>query len=351
MKTKTLKFCLCLFTVVAVFISCEPDDGPTVTFKEEDRTEQQAKDKDSLILYLSTHYYNSSFFESGSNHKYTDIIITKLADGEDVPADNTLLMEAVETRYTEYLEIDYEYYVLNINQGGGSAPEFTDQVRVRYEGYSVDNDSDDLNIFDSRITPIDFSLVGNGFTTFGTIRAWQLVMPSFSSSLDFTNGIDGIVNFNNFGLGVMFIPSGLAYFSGITTGSPYDNLVFKFELLQFEQSDHDTDGLPSYEEDLDGDLDVNNDDTDEDGFPNYIDLDDDGDGVSTLNELIPTEYIVDTNLGEEEPVLGLNEFERSRTLSNGIITIKTVTIADSNNDDVPDYLDENITINYNETSS
>ena len=67
--------------------------------------------------------------------------------------------------------------------------------------------------------------------------------------------------------------------------------------------------------------------------------------------MIPTEYIVDTNLGEEEPVLGPNEFERSRSLTNGIITIKTVTIADSNNDDIPDYLDVNITINYNETSS
>ncbi len=85
----------------------------------------------------------------------------------------------------------------------------------------------------------------------------------------------------------MFVPSGLAYFSGTSTGSSYDNLIFKFELLQFEVEDHDNDGIPSYLEDLDNDLDVIDDDTDEDGFVNFIDSDDDADGVSTLNELIP----------------------------------------------------------------
>ena len=65
------------------------DDDDTVPFVEEDRTEQQIKDKDSILLYLSTHYYNSGLFESGSNHKYTDIIIQELADGETVPANNT----------------------------------------------------------------------------------------------------------------------------------------------------------------------------------------------------------------------------------------------------------------------
>ncbi len=49
-----------------------------IVFVEEDRTEQQVKDKDSILLYLATHYYNSSDFDTGSNHKYTDIDITEL---------------------------------------------------------------------------------------------------------------------------------------------------------------------------------------------------------------------------------------------------------------------------------
>ncbi|EDP69943.1 hypothetical protein FBALC1_10437 [Flavobacteriales bacterium ALC-1] len=344
MKIKTLKLSLYLLALVAVFVSCEQDDDPTNTFTEEDRDVQQLKDKDSLLDYLNTHYYNSSFFESGTNHKYTDIVITELEEGEDVPSGSTLLIDDIEIHTTVFLDYDYEYYILRINQGEGGSPKFTDAVRMRYEGSSVV----DGDIFDSRATPIDLSLVGNSISTFGTIRGWQLVIPSFNSAMDFNIDGNGNVNYNGFGLGVMFLPSGLAYYSGITTGSPYDNLIFKFELLQYDEADHDLDELPSHIEDLDGDLDVNNDDTDDDGFPNYIDFDDDGDGVSTTDELMPKQYIVDTNMGEGEPTLETNEYETSRSENNGIITINTVTIADSNSDGLADYLDEDITINYNE---
>jgi FKBP-type peptidyl-prolyl cis-trans isomerase FkpA len=287
MKTKTLKYSLYILAIVIGFVSCKEDEGPTVTFQEEDRTEQQEKDKDSLLTYLSTHYYNSSVFESGSNHKYTDILITELPQDDNGdyldlpnPDQNTLLIDAIETKFTTYLDVDYEYYILRLNQGGGEAPEFTDQVRVRYEGSSAKSEA----VFDVISSPENFPMVGNGFTTSGLIRAWQLVLPSFNSGLDFTTGIDGVVNFNNYGLGIMFVPSGLAYFSQSNSGSSYDNLIFKFELLQYEEVDHDADTVPSYLEDLDGDLDVSNDDTDLDGFPNFVDFDDDGDGVSTTNE-------------------------------------------------------------------
>ncbi len=287
MKIKNLKFSLYIIAIFIAFISCEQDDDPTVTFEERDRTEQQVKDKDSLISYLTNHYYNSSFFGTGDNHKYTDIIITELpideVTGEYLampnPTENTLLIDAVEILTTTYFDTDYEYYILRLNQGAGGAPKFTDQVRVKYEGSSIE----DGDVFDSRITPWDLPLVGNGFTTFGTIRAWQLVLPSFNSALDFSPN-NGVIDYNNFGFGVMFVPSGLGFFSGSSSGSSYDNLIFKFELLQFEQEDHDNDGIPSYLEDLDGDLDVNDDDTNGDEFPNYIDLDDDGDGVLTINE-------------------------------------------------------------------
>jgi len=290
MKTNTFKLCLSILTVVTLFISCEEDDDPTVTFVEEDRTVQQAKDNDSIIDYLSTHYFNSSFFDTGVNHNYSDIIITELGSIEDG------------------------------------------------------------NVFDSRSTPIDLSLVGNGFTSFGTIRAWQLVMPTFNSAFDFTLE-NGVVNYNNYGLGVMFVPSGLAYFAGITTGSSYDNLIFKFELLQYEEEDHDGDGIPSYLEDLDGNGDISNDDTDENEFPNFIDLDDDGDEVLTFDELEQTIYIVDTNMGENEPTLEVNEYEFSRSSDSGVITITTIKALDTDSNGILDYLDEGVSINYNDTSS
>lgn len=266
-------------TLVMVFISCGDDDGPNTTFVIRDRAEQQMADRDSLLDYLSTHYYNSSLFESGSNHRIDDIIITELAEGETVPEGSTLLMDVIETRTTVFDETDYEYYFLRLNQGGGDSPNFTDRVRVRYEGYlEVDGE-----VFDGVATPIDLPMQGIGFSG-GVIRGWQLILPEFNVASSFMTN-NGIVDYDDYGLGMMFIPSGLAYFAGSQNGIPsYSNLVFKFELLQYEIDDHDGDGVPSYIEDYNMNLDVNDEDTDEDEIPDYFDVDDDGDGVATIFE-------------------------------------------------------------------
>ena len=47
----------------------------------------------------------------------------------------------------------------------------------------------------------------------------------------------------------------------------------------------DNDGVPSELEDLNGNGNLEDDDTDNDGIPNYLDADDDGDNVLTINEL------------------------------------------------------------------
>ncbi|WP_208021495.1 hypothetical protein [Flavicella sediminum] len=49
-------------------------------------------------------------------------------------------------------------------------------------------------------------------------------------------------------------------------------------------TDDDGDNITTLKEDLDGDGDPTNDDTDNDGIPNYLDADDDGDGVPSINE-------------------------------------------------------------------
>lgn len=280
MKLKFLKLGLFLLVMVTAFVSCKDDDDSPTAIPIRDRTEQQIADKDSLLDYLSSHYYNSSFFETGTNHKYSDIEITELLEGETVPDGSTLLIDAVEIIPVVFLDIDYEYYVLRINQGDGESPNFTDSVRFRFEGSVVESEE----VFQSLSTPDDLLLQGDGINTLGTIKAWQLVMPTFNTASDFVIN-NGLVEYNNFGLGVMFVPSGLAYYSATRPNIPaYSNLIFKFELLQYEIFDHDQDGVPSYLEDYDGDEDVLNDDTDGDGIPDFVDLDDDGDGVRTIFE-------------------------------------------------------------------
>ncbi len=273
-------FTLCMLSVFALFSSCKKDDDNGVVFVPADRTEQQVIDGDSLIGYLQTHYYNSAMFETPGNYRTFDIVISELpkdTSGNYLPMPNpdvnTLLVDAVEMRTTTHLEVQYDYYILKLNQGGGEVPHFCDDVRVNYSGM-LQNDV----VFDSTANPINFDLLN-------LIQGWRLVMPEFNAAEDFVDNGDGTFSFNNYGLGVMFLPSGLAYFGSPPVGvTLYSNLIFKFELLQTEINDHDNDLVPSYLEDLNGDGNLFNDDTDNDGFPNFLDPDDDGDGVATRFE-------------------------------------------------------------------
>ncbi|PTM09349.1 MAG: hypothetical protein DA407_06010 [Bacteroidetes bacterium] len=321
------------------FTSCRKDDGIDQGVEEVPRSEQQPVDQAILDAYLASHYYNSGDFEGNPNPSMYDLVITELADGESLPADHTMLVDDVETFETNYDDQDYLYYILRLNQGGGEgSPNFTDDVRLNYEGSLVD----DGQVFDSTANPTEFDLAG-------LIPGWSRVIPEFNVAESYVVNGDGTVGYNNFGVGVMFLPSGLGYYSSGTNGiGPYKCLVFKFDLYQFEINDHDGDGIPSYFENLDGDVDITNDDTDEDGISNFLDVDDDGDGVLTIDELMPNEYVIDTNMGEVEPTLAIGEYEIERTEATGIITIKTVKIMDSNSDGMDDYLDEAIIINYNE---
>jgi hypothetical protein len=332
--------------LLLLLMACSPDDPEINLVPDRDRAEQQATDNSLLLDFLDLHYYNSRTLSEISNPSVADIIITKLEDGETVPNGHTLLANSSDlvTLTSVFEGATYQYYVLKINQGGGSnSPKFTDRVRVLYEGRLVS----DLSVFDSAVSPVDFNLVGFGANSPGVITGWQRVFPEFNEAASFSSGATTL--YNDFGLGVMFIPSGLSYYSRQLQGIPsYSNLVFKFALLQVEEIDHDNDGIPSYLEDLNNNLTTFDDNTDGDATPNYVDFDDDGDGVLTINEHFHNEYTVDTNRGESEPVLENNEFVTMRNTVNGVVTINTITLVDSNDDGLFDYLDPEIAINNNQ---
>lgn len=65
-----------------------------------------------------------------------------------------------------------------------------------------------------------------------------------------------------------------------------DKVVTQYyrKLIDFSTNDDDADGIINRLEDIDGDLDLLDEDTDGDNIPNYLDTDDDGDGILTINE-------------------------------------------------------------------
>lgn len=335
---------LVLFLALGLTSCKKDDDDVAPPIPPRDRGEQQIVDKDSLIKYLETHYYNSADFVSNPNPSISDLVITKLEDSEVVPDGSTLLMTAVgAVKETKFSGQDYEFYVLKLNQGGGEdKPTFADNILVNYEGFTLDN-----NVFDSSVTPVTFDLAN-------LIPGWRKVLPDFNTAASFTDNDDGTVGFVNKGLGVMFLPSGLGYFANTQTKIPaYSPLIFKFELLQMFENDHDGDGIPSYLEDLnnDGEFTVNyenrndphDDDTDGDYDANFTDMDDDGDGILTKDEIEittvnkPTRQEILNIVLEDNQVL-LNKIRKEQ---NGTYTGTILTFPDTDGDGIPDYLDAN----------
>jgi hypothetical protein len=80
---------------------------------------------------------------------------------------------------------------------------------------------------------------------FSTISGWGEIFPLFKTGDTPIANADGTVTYNNFGAGVMFIPSGLAYYSTGSGSIPtYVPLIFKFKLFAISRLDQDGDGIP-----------------------------------------------------------------------------------------------------------
>lgn len=329
------KLHILFITFLALFVFNCSEDEETTSIPPRDRTEQQASDMDTLQNYFETHYYNSGALSALATYPtIDDIVISKLEEGETQPPNTTMLSNAVEPITTTYQDVLYTYYILNIEDGLGEHPHFTDQVRVNYVGTTM-NDAR----FDGSVNPIDLDLVFS-------IPGWSYVLPQFKTASSFSTNDDGTVTFENYGIGVMFLPSGLGYFNNAVSGIPsYSCLTFKFELFQYKIMDHDNDFIPSYMEDENDNLNIFDDNTDNDRFNNFSDNDDDGDGFKTYREVTYVTYTDSTRAAlqaqmQAEVPLASNQFFLPIEQENdGTFSVKLITLEDTNGNGIPNYLD------------
>jgi len=283
------------------FVSCKKDDDGTTEIEVRDRGEVQVESSANLRAYLDTHFYNYEEFETPAADFDFKIRFDTISGAN---ADKTPLSSQVITRQYTFEDTDYELYILKAREGAGVQPTFADSTFVNYQGSVVGGDR-----FDASVTPVWFDLTQ---VVFGFANG----VSELKAGTQFTQNADGTYSFgDDYGIGAVFIPSGLGYFNSSGTGfSAYSDLVFTFDLYRaVEDSDNDNDGVPNWREDINGNHYVNElgDDTDGDNVPDYLDTDDDGDGTATRDEL---DFDEDGN---------------------------TIYI-DSNNDGLDDYLDPDI---------
>jgi hypothetical protein len=290
------------FTLALLVVSCTKDDEKTVPLR--DYAEQYTKDIEIIEEFLQTHYIDVINNPGAVNDQ--EVTFTKIPEG----GTQTPIWDSPDlvTNYTVDLhDITYKVYYLKLRghvdrsvsspEDIAKAPCNVDRVLAAYVGQYIFVDSEtvdgqtteslEFNEFERNLNPQSFLALSS------TIRGWSEIFPRFKAGT-YAGNPDGTISYSDFGAGVMFLPSGLAYYNNVAGSIPsYSNLIFAFKLYEIQRVDNDGDGIFSYQEDLNNDGYVkalaegvtNIDDTDGDGAPDFLDIDDDGDFFMTKVEI------------------------------------------------------------------
>jgi len=312
------KYYFILLLAGIAIVSCnKSDDDDVVTVPLRDYKEQYKADNDSIVNYLKTNYIESVTADF-------DIKISKIPVGGTQISIWDQKEYPLQTRKVYSNDVTYEVYFLTLRQGTGSAPMNTDRIVASYTGNFLNG-----KVFDSSYGNAEtFNLFA--YSPEGSvIEGWSEIFPQFKTGTSKTDVATGVISYDNYGAGVMFLPSGLGYYAGTvgSDGPAYSCLVFSFKLFDLQRMDNEYsissstggivilgDGVPDYLEDVNGDgyvYDFRNttkypkpptdliDDTDGDGIADFVDFDDDGDGFTTRFEITkPTNEIGIVKVGD-----------------------------------------------------
>ena len=295
---------LSVFVICVVVASCSKSSG-TDPEPLRDYATQYTADLALINTYIDTHYitrdadYNVTFdtlLPTGGHSSIRTDVAFHLSD-------TTVLQNGV----------NYKIYYIKFREGTKNRPTQVDSVNVAYKGINLLKSA----TFDQAITPTWFKLQE-------VITGWSHILTNFHTGT-YAPGTGGNgTTFDNFGAGVMFLPSGLAYYSSSAGTIPsYSPIIFSFKLYELRYRDHDGDGILSkderrlsplvnanvrwkenplgndyngdgsidtsttlYDSDGDGIVDSTESyDIDSDGYVNMYDIDDDGDHVLTRVEI------------------------------------------------------------------
>ncbi len=307
-----------LFCSAILLFSCNKSDSVSaIPIRNFDT---QYNDDIAIIEdYLNTHYLEVTT-STGTDDQ--DVEIKKIDAGQ------TKMMDLLFKADGDYpllrkvpvviKEVTYYMYYIKLradnSDANSLAPSKADEILTAYNGSYLAYVTTDEPLLDEngnqviiagipqtvtvtklQATQFQYVPFPSGYLRMDTaVRGWRETIPLFKSGTRVES--TGPNPYANFGAGLLFIPSGLAYFNEARPGIPsYSPLVFSFKLFDVKFGDQDEDGIISNDEDLDGNKDFSNDDTDGDGIPNLYDKDDDGDGFFTrseitINGVLPASY-------------------------------------------------------------
>jgi len=261
-----------LIAFITFFVACKKDDDVSIA-PPRDYTVQYASEKDSIEKYLKNHYMvvdTETFDVTFDSIRSTGPQVS-IWDQTDYPLRNKVVT---------LNEVQYTIYYLSLREGVGKAPSRGDNVLVQYKGSLLDDTQFEFQPFPQTSSSL-----------YGTIEGWQEIIPLFKDGIyvdepDSPNPPE----YQDYGAGVMFLPSDFAYYNSATGDIPaYSPLIFSFKLYAVQYTDLDGDTILNKDE-IGSATDILYNDTDGDGIPDYLDVDDDGDGFNTKTELEKYNY-------------------------------------------------------------
>ena len=288
---KKLLFLIPLFLI---FIQCnKDDDDPEYVIRE--YSDQVNVDHELLEEYLRTHTFNYEDFNDQTN---INVKIDTLTDSNLTKQSlyDLATIKTIDVTDSNGESVSHNLYYIIAREGVNQKPSVADSVYISYRGLLTDG-----FIFDKRKFPMWLDLASS-------LEGFREGISELKTG-NFSENLNGTISYDSFGVGLFFMPSGIAYFENTSSGIPeYSPLIFSVKLMTYTPTDHDNDGILSIDEDIDGDGKPFGDDSDGDNLWNMYDVDDDNDGILTVNE-------IDKNSDND--------------------------VDDSDNDGIPDYLDPN----------
>jgi hypothetical protein len=321
MKIRSIYYLIILAVAIS---SCNNDEEITVALEPPRAlSEVQIEDDKKIQDFLATNFYNYEEFQNppqGFNFRIKiDSIKGDNANKRPLSEfirDTIIELTTVSNLGASDVKVAHKLYYLIAREGSGEFVTPYDSIYHKYDGSLLNG-----NVFDStNDNYIWIDVPGN-------IRGFSAGIAKLKTGSAIVVNDDGTTDIENSGIGMIILPSALAYynappidpFTGAAIFPEYSPLIFKLEVgLDEKNTDSDRDGIPNRLEDLNNNGYLRDENTDNDfgiingvrrPLFNYLDSDDDGDNKLTRDEII-------------------------------INADGSITFPDTDGDGIPDYLDK-----------
>lgn len=324
-----------------IVLSCNGDDNNSSEAPKKPYAEQAPIDDLAINKFLDEYNMNVS-------SDFDVVNFTKITTANNLPSIRS--QYTVQSKMVKYDDYEHKMYYIKFNDGSDKQPSAVDSVFVNYKGeyiYTKKEEvlpSTDPKTYVEYIANFKFEDVNQPLWMNQTslIKGWTefvSLLKTGGSSV----GSNGGVVFENFGAGVVFMPSALGYYNRGTGSIPqYSPLIFNISLKKMNYSDQDRDGVDSVFEEFLYDVSkgmyvAQEKDTDGDGTLDMNDFDDDGDFYLTKNERANSLKHYPTRNGDSDND-GKPDYLDNDDDNDGMLT-KDEKSGDDDKDTIPNYLD------------